>query len=86
MEAVKCMVHDQDLPLYLWAEATRTIVYVHNIISHGSLGNKNPEEMFYRENHEVSHPKIFACHLYIHILKEKRSKNTKNPYPKSDSK
>ena len=30
--------------------------------------------MFTRENHEVSHLKIFGCSVYIHIPKEKRSK------------
>jgi transposase InsO family protein len=28
MEAVKTMIHDQDLPIHLWAEAIRTTVYV----------------------------------------------------------
>jgi transposase len=28
MEAVKAMIHDQDLPMHLWAEATKTAVYV----------------------------------------------------------
>ena len=28
MEAIKTMIHDQDLPMHLWAEATRTIVFV----------------------------------------------------------
>ena len=28
MEAVKSMIHDQDLPMYLWVEATKTTVYV----------------------------------------------------------
>ena len=74
MEAVKAMIHDQDLPMYLWAEATRTIVYAHDIISHSTLGNKTPEEMFTGEKPEVSHLKIFGCPVYIHIPKEKRSK------------
>ena len=30
MEAVKAMIHDQDLPMYLWAEAARTAVYFQN--------------------------------------------------------
>jgi hypothetical protein len=30
MEAVKTMIHDQDLPMHLWAEAARTTVYVQN--------------------------------------------------------
>jgi transposase InsO family protein len=28
MEAVKTMIHDQDLPMCLWAEAVKTTVYV----------------------------------------------------------
>ena len=28
MEVVKAIIHDQDLPVYLWAEASRTTVYV----------------------------------------------------------
>ena len=28
MEAVREMLHDQDLPMHLWEEASRTIVYV----------------------------------------------------------
>jgi transposase InsO family protein len=45
MEAVKTMIHDQD-PMHLWAEATRTTIYVHNRLSHSALGFKAPEEMF----------------------------------------
>jgi hypothetical protein len=30
MEAVKAMIHDQDLPMHMWAEAARTDVYVQN--------------------------------------------------------
>ena len=60
--------------MYLWAEAAKTAIYVQNRISHSSLGNKTPEEMFSREKPEVSHLKIFGCPVYIHIPKEKRSK------------
>ena len=74
MEAVRAMIHDQDLPMHLWEEAERTAVYVQNIISHSALGNKTPEEMLTGENPEVSHLKIFGCPVYLHIPKEKRSK------------
>ena len=42
LEAVKSMIHDQDLAVYLWVEAARTKLYVQNIISHISLGNTTP--------------------------------------------
>ena len=74
MKVVKAMIHDQDLSMYLWEEASKTTVYVHNGISHNSLGNKTPEEMFSREKPEVSHLNIFGCTIYIHIPKEKRTK------------
>ena len=28
MEAARAMLHDQDIPMHLWAEAARTTVYV----------------------------------------------------------
>ena len=74
MEAVKTMIYDQDLPMHLWAEATRTAVYVHNIIYHSALGFKTLEEMFTRKKPEASHLKIFGCPVYVHIPKEKRTK------------
>jgi hypothetical protein len=74
MEAVKAMIHDQDLPMHLWAEVARTTVYVQNKISHSALGFKTPEEMFTRKKPEVIHLKIFGCPIYLHIPKEKRTK------------
>jgi transposase InsO family protein len=40
LEAVKTMIHDQDLPMCLWVEATMTAVYVQNRLSHSALGLK----------------------------------------------
>ena len=74
MEAMKTMIHDQDLQMYLWAEAARTAVYVHNRLSHSALGFKIPKEIFTRKKPQVSHLKIFGCPVYVHIPKEKRTK------------
>jgi hypothetical protein len=68
------MIHDQDLPMCLWAEAAMAVVYVQNRLSHSALGLKTPEEMFTRKKPEVSHLKIFGCPVFIHIPKEKRNK------------
>jgi transposase InsO family protein len=43
MEVVKTMIHDQDLPMCLWAEAAMAFVYVQNRLSHSALGLKTPE-------------------------------------------
>ena len=74
MEVVKAMIHDQDLPMYMWEEAIRKTIYVHHRISHNALGNKTTKEMFTGEKPEVSHLKIFGFPVYIHIPKEKISK------------
>jgi hypothetical protein len=74
MEAVKTMIHDQDLPMCLWVEATMVVVYVQNRLSHSALGIKTPKEMFTGKKPEVSHLKIFGCPIFIHIPKEKRNK------------
>jgi hypothetical protein len=74
MEVMKTMIHDQDLPMCLWAEAAMEIAYVQNRLSHSALGLKTPEEMFTGKKPEVSHLKIFGCPVFIHIPKEKRNK------------
>ena len=74
MEAARAMLHDQDLPMHLWEEATRTVVYVQNHTSHKVLENKTTEEAFYGKKPEFIHLRIFGFPVYIRILKEKRTK------------
>jgi hypothetical protein len=50
MEAVKAIIHDQDLLMHLWAEAAKTSVYVHDISPRRVFRNKTLEEMFTGEN------------------------------------
>ena len=63
------MLHDQELPMHLWAEAVRTAMYVQNRTPHRVLNNKTPEEVFFRKKPELSHLRIFGYPVYIHILK-----------------
>ena len=74
MEAAKAMLHDQDLPMHLWAEAARTTVYVKNHTTHRVLENNTPEEVFSGKKPKFSHLIIFGYSVYIHIPKEKRTK------------
>jgi hypothetical protein len=68
------MIDDQDLPMSLWEEATKTTVYVQNRLSHSALGFNTLEEMFSGNKLEVSHLKIFGYPVFEHITKEKRTK------------
>ena len=73
MEVARAMLHDQDLPMHLWAEAARTAMYVHNHTLHKVLENKTPEEVFSGKKTKVSNLIIFGCPVYIHIPKEKKT-------------
>jgi hypothetical protein len=68
------MIHDQNLPMHLWAKESSTVVYVQNRSPHKILGNKTPKEVFIGKKQEVSHLRIFGCPVYIHLPKEKRTK------------
>ena len=68
------MMHDLDLPSSIWAEATGTAIYIQNRCPHFIMGDKTPEEKFTGVKPAVDHLRIFGCHVYIHVPKEKRSK------------
>eukprot|EP00253_Pinus_taeda_P027346 PITA_27346 len=53
--AARAMLHDQSLPLHLWAEACNTIVYLQNRSPHRILGMKTPMEAFSGKRPDVSH-------------------------------
>jgi hypothetical protein len=44
--AARAMLHDQGLPLFLWAEACYTTVYLQNRSPHRAVGSMIPEEAF----------------------------------------
>ena len=74
VEAAKAMIHDQSLPMFLWAEASRTVVYVQNRCPHKVVKNMTSEDAFTGVKTEVVLLRIFGCPLYIHVPKEKRTK------------
>lgn len=68
------MIHDKNLSMSFWAEATNTTVYIQNRSPHATLENITPKESFSWIRPDLSHLRIFGCLVYIHIPKEKRSK------------
>ena len=74
MEVAREMLHDQDLPMHLWVEAARIVMYVHNRTLDRVLETKTLEETSFGEKPKFSHVRIFGCLVYIHIPKEKRTK------------
>jgi hypothetical protein len=74
IEATKAMIHDQSLPMILWAKTCMTTIYVQNRSPHQILKNITPEEALIGVNLEIGHFRIFGCPIYLHVPKEKRSK------------
>ena len=68
------MMHDQSLPMFLWEEASKTVVYVQNRCPHKILKNITPREAFTGVKPEVGHLRIFCCPVYIHVPKDRRMK------------
>jgi hypothetical protein len=69
----KVVVHDLDLPMFLWAEACSTNVYILNRCPRVSK-DKILEKDFIGEKLPISHFHVFGCLVYIHIFEEKRTK------------
>ena len=74
MGVAQAMLHDQGLPLHLWAEACNTSVYLQNRSPHHILGMKTPEEAFSEKRPNVSHFRIFGSLVYCHVTKDARKK------------
>eukprot|EP00253_Pinus_taeda_P006173 PITA_06173 len=72
MGAAQAMLHDQSLPLHLWAKACNTIVYLHNRSPHHILGMKTPMEAFSEKRPDVSDFRIFGSSVYCHVTKDAR--------------
>jgi hypothetical protein len=70
----KAMIHDQDLPMFLWAKAFNMTVYVQNKSPHRVLGGKTPGEAFTGVKPKIGHLRIFGCPAYIHVPVEKSTK------------
>ena len=64
------MLHDQGLPLHLWAEACNIAVYLQNRNLHRILGMKTPEEAFSGKRPYVGHFRLFSSSVYCHVTKD----------------
>ena len=73
-KAMKAVIHDHNLPIFLWEEASNNFFYVRNKIPQRILGDKNHEQAVTGLKPKVSHLRIFSCLVYIHVPKEKWTK------------
>ena len=68
------MLHDQGIPLHLWAEACNTTIYVQNKSPHHIFGMKTPIQTFSGKQPDVSHFCIFGSPVHYHVTKDARKK------------
>ena len=66
MEELKAMLHDQDIPMHLWVESTRKIVYISPMIPINISRNPGRIENVYI-GEECSHAEILE---YTQLFKE----------------
>eukprot|EP00253_Pinus_taeda_P024505 PITA_24505 len=74
MEAARAMIYDQEMPMFLWAEACNTNVYVQKRSPHRVLEDVTPEMLFTGVKPNVSHLRIFGSLVYVHVPTKKRTK------------
>jgi hypothetical protein len=72
--ASQAMLHDQGLPMHLWAEACNTAVYVQNRCPHRVLSMSTPEEAFTGKKPDGSHLKKIGSSVFVHVNKDARKK------------
>jgi hypothetical protein len=68
------MLHDQDLPLFLWIEACNTAVYLQNRSPHKVVGSMTLEEAFMGSRLDVGRVRMFGCLMFFHAPLEMRTK------------
>jgi transposase InsO family protein len=72
--AMRAMLHDQGMLLFLWVETCYIAVYLQNRSPHRVVGSMTPEEAFSGKKPEVGHFRIFGCITYSYVPSEKRKK------------
>jgi reverse transcriptase-like protein len=66
MEKVRAMLHDSDLPKFLWAEATAHAVYLKNRTWTRTIGDTTPFELLYKEKPNVGNLHPWGCKVRVH--------------------
>ena len=74
MDNVRATLYHAKLPLFLWAEAVATVVYVRNVCPTSSFKGVTPHERFFSVKPDVGHLRVFGCTAFVHVPDEKRRK------------
>ena len=74
MNAARSMMYHSGVSTNFWAEAVATAAYLRNRSPTSSFKGCTPYERFYSEKPDVSNLRVFGCHAFVHVPREKRDK------------
>lgn len=82
VEVARSMIYSRsDIPLFLWAEAMNTAVYVINRTGPTKYPDKTPYELWYGKFANIDNLKVFGTECFAHVPKERRRKLDKKAIP-----
>lgn len=74
LDSARAMLYARDLPIFLWAEAANTAVYMKYRTASATLNGMTPYEIWFGIKPSLSNLKIFGSECYVHVPKEQRTK------------
>eukprot|EP00253_Pinus_taeda_P017234 PITA_17234 len=74
MEKARSMLSAIEIGNEFWAEAVETTCYLVNKSPSSALEDNTPQEVWNGKKPSLSHLRVFGCHTYVHVPKEKRIK------------
>ena len=80
VECARSILHGRSVPIYLWAEAINTAVYILNRVTNSRNPEKTPYELWTGRKPRLDHLRVFGCDAYMltpeihHRILEPKSK------------
>ena len=75
VESTRCMLEHADLSIEYWGKAVMTAAFLRNRCPTRATGNdKSPYECWTQKKPLLKNLKVFGCHAYVHVPRERRSK------------
>eukprot|EP00253_Pinus_taeda_P009761 PITA_09761 len=78
MERERSMLSGTGLGQEFWVEAVETTCYLVNRSPSLALEDKTPQDIWIGKKPSISHLRVFGCDTYVHVPKEKRTKEVKD--------
>ena len=70
LEKVRAMLHDSQLPKFLWAEAAQHAVYLKNRTWTRTIGNTTPYELLHNDKPNLGNLQPWGCRVRVHNDRE----------------